>query len=453
MTSLFDDAPPADTAERLPPQDLHAEVSTLGGMLLSKDAIPDATEIVKPGDYYRPAHETIHRTIVDLWRRGEPADPITVSAELTKRGELDRVGGVGYVHGLASSVPTAANTDYYAAIVHERAVLRRLVEAGTRIAHMGYSPAGDADDVLDRAVAELQELTQAMRSTAQSREKHLDDMLEDFLRDLDGDVHATLPLPWMDLDVLLRPEPGDFIVVAARPGVGKSVILLDIARHVAIKHHRGARVSSMEMSHAQLTQRILAAEARVGLHNIRSRELTGEQRRAIDAAVVRIAGSPLVVDDSPAVPISRMRGRLRQLAALGQLPDVLCVDYLQIMKAEAAAGSNRTGEVDSLARGLKELAQEFRIVVIAAAQLNRQVEQRADKVPTLADLRESGQIEAEANAVVLLFRPDAYDKESPRAGELDLIVAKNRQGAQARITVAFAGHYSTAIDMAADLDR
>lgn len=441
------DEPPVDeTYERTPPQDMPAEQSVLGGMMLSADAIPVVHDFIGSPSYYRPAHGVIHDAILALWRRGEPADPITVGALLQERGDLVRVGGSGYLHGLVSGVPTAANADWYAAIIRDRHLQRSLIEAGTRLVQRGYD-AENPEESLEACVAELQHLTEQMRSTSASREKPLDDMLEEYLVDYDAGVVDTLPLPWMDLDVVLRPEPGDFIVVAARPAVGKSVILLDIARHVAVKRRMRARVASMEMSHKQLTQRLLSAESHIALHKIRARQLTPEDEQAIQGAIVRMAGSPLVVDDSPAVPLSRLRARLRQLAAQDQVPAVLCVDYLQIMKAEAAAGSNRTGEVDALARGLKELAQEFRMVVVAAAQLNRQVEQRADKVPTLADLRESGQIEAEANAVVLLYRDDVYNEGSPRSGEMDLIVAKNRQGSTARITVAFKGHLATAVDM------
>lgn len=447
MTTAYEEEPRDEDAGRVPPQDLDAERAVLGAMLLSPDTIAEITEIIQPGEHYRPGHETVHRMILDLWRSGQRADPITVSAALLAAGSIAHVGGAAEIHGMVEAIPTAANASYYAEIVHERFLQRRMIETGVRLAEGAYR-ADNPEQALDAAVSELQQLTDQMRGTGQSREKTVDDMIEDYLTDLDAGVSPTLPLPWVDLDAVLRAEAGDLIVVAGRPGMGKSVVMLDIARHVAIKHRMRARMASMEMSHRQLTMRLLAAEARVGLHKLRSQELTALDHAAIKRAVVRIAGAPLVVDDSPAVPISKLRGRLRQLAARGETPAVLCVDYLQIMKAETAHGSNRTGEVDALARGLKELAQEFRMVVVAGAQLNRQVEQRTEKIPTLADLRESGQIEAEANSVVMLYRPEVYEKESARAGELDLIVAKNRMGSTTTITVAFAGHYSSTVDMA-----
>jgi replicative DNA helicase len=452
MTDLYEPTDQQDQGpddiEKAPPQNIHAEQCTLGGMLLSPDAITEVTDTLQPADYYRPAHELVHNAILDLYRRGEPADPITVAGELTKRGELARIGGASYLHTLVNTVPTAANAHYYAAIVRERAVLRRLAEAGTRIASMGYNGKGDPEELLDAAVSELQTLTDGMRRAADEREKTLDQMLDEYLQDFDAGVTDALPLPYTDLGASLRAEPGDFIVVAARPGIGKTVVLMDIARHVAIGNKLRVIVSSMEMSHKQLTERIVAAEAKVPLHHLKERTVSDEDRTKLNKAVARIAGSPLIVDDTPAAPLSKLRARLRKAAARGETPALLVIDYLQIMRAEVKVGTNRTGEVDSLARGLKVLAQEFRMVVIAAAQLNRQVEQRIDKTPTLADLRESGSIEAEANAVVLLNRPDAYEKESPRAGELDLILAKNRQGATGSVTVAFQGHYARAVDMA-----
>jgi len=446
--SLFDEAPETVPFERLPPQDTGAEQCVLGGMLLSKDAIGDISEtgVTNPA-YYRPAHGTIHDAIMDMYGKGQPADPITVAAYLTKSGDIERIGGASYLHTLVQTVPTAANAQYYAEIVMERYKLRRLVEAGTRIVQMGYAGEGDVSDIVNAAQAEMQAAAQLGAGGGLERVAELDDMLEEYLVSMDAPPPERLPLPYRDLQAMLPMEPGDLVVIAARPAIGKSVVLLDIARYVAIEHGSQVLMSSMEMSHSQLMERIIAAEARVPLNRVKDREYQNDDRQRIYDAAQRIGNSPLVVDDGPAATIVRLRSRLRWLQAQGRLPRVLVVDYLQIMKASGKSGQNRTGEVDEISRGLKELAGEFRIIVIAAAQLNREVEKREDKKPMMADLRESGAIEAEANAIVLLHRPDAYDKEHERAGEMDLIIGKNRQGPTGTVTVAFQGHYARARDL------
>ncbi|WP_158239613.1 replicative DNA helicase [Streptomyces carminius] len=443
--SLFDEAPKAAAFERVPPQDLEAEQCVLGGMLLSKDAIGEVNETgIDSTAYYRPAHGAIHSAIMAMYGKGEPVDPITVADYLTKTGDLDRAGGAPYLHTLVQTVPTAANAVYYAGIVKERAQLRRLVEAGTRIAQLGYAADGEVSEIVNAAQAEMQSAVQLTAGAGQERVQWVDDMLEDYLVSMDAPPPTRLPLPYTDLQAMLPMEPGDLVVVAARPAIGKSVVLLDIARHVAIEHRMTALVSSMEMSRPQLMERIIAAEARVPLHRVKDRHYENDDRKRIHDAALRIGGAPMVVDDGPAATVVQLRSRLRWLQAQDRLPAVLIVDYLQIMKASGKRGQNRTGEVDEISRGLKELGAEFGVIVIAAAQLNREVEKREDKKPMMADLRESGSIEADANAVILLHRPDAYDKEHERAGEMDLIIGKNRQGPTGTVTVAFQGHYARA---------
>ncbi|MGW6588412.1 replicative DNA helicase [Streptomyces globisporus] len=448
--SLFDEAPNTVSFDRVPPNHIEAEQSVLGSMQLSKDAIGDAhaTGITSTA-FYRPAHGTIYDAIMEMYGKGEPVDPIMLGAHLQKAGDLERIGGAAYLHTLVQSVPTAANTEYYAEIVVERYKLRRLIEAGTRIVQMGYAGEGDVADIVNAAQGEMQEAAQLGAGGGLERVAEIDDMLEEYLVSMDAPPPERLPLPYRDLQAMLPMEPGDLVVIAARPAIGKSVVLLDIARHVAIEHGIQVLVSSMEMSHSQLMERIIAAEARVPLNRVKDREYQGDDRQRIHDAALRIGGSPLVVDDGPAATIVRLRSRLRWLQAQNRLPGLLVVDYLQIMKASGKGGQNRTGEVDEIARGLKELAGEFRIRVITAAQLNREVEKREDKKPMMADLRESGSIEAEANAVVLLHRPDAYDKEHERAGEMDLIIGKNRQGPTGTVTVGFQGHYARARDLGA----
>jgi replicative DNA helicase len=442
-----------DQFERVQPNDTDAERSVLGGMLLSPRAILDAAEeldgVTQP--FYRPAHQTIYTAIRLLHAKSEPVDPISLTAHLHKSGDLDRVGGRSYIHGCVDAVPTAANTGYYARRIRNLATLRRIIEIGTELVQMGFEGRHDDDqaaEILDAAAAKLQALTASFGTKSDTREWKLDRILDHVMNEYDHPSSNALPLPWADLEQCVPMEPGDLVVIGARPAIGKTVVLMDIARHVAVKHGRPVLVASMEMSHLQIGQRIIAAESKASLHHIRNRGLTAETRRRVDTRVGEIFDAPLSVDDRPQRTLSNWRSRLRQLQAQDALPAVLVVDYLQIAKAETSAGMNRTVEVDALAAGLKALAQEFRIVIIAAAQLNRASTQRTDKTPTLADLRESGGIEANANVVILLHREDAYERESPRAGELDFIVAKNRMGPPAVITAAAQLHYARVVDMA-----
>lgn len=450
MTTDYDDPTAFD---RVPPHSIDAEQAVLGGMMMSPQAILDAVdELDGVGDaFYRPAHEDIFIAILFLHAKGEPVDPIALTTYLTQTGQIVKIGGAPYLHQCVNAIPTAANTGYYAAIVRNLAMLRKVIETGTELVQMGYQGRHDADqaaEVLDAAAAKLQALTASFGTKSDTREWRLDRVLEHVMDEYDHPSDKALPLPWKDLQEAVPMEPGDLVVIGARPGMGKTVVLMDIARHVAIKHGRRVLVASMEMSHLQIGQRVIAAEAKAGLHHIRHRALTEETRQRVDQKVGEILGAPLYIDDRPARTLSSWRSRLRQLQAKDQLPAALIVDYLQIAKSEAKAGTNRTGEVDALAAGLKELAQEFGIVVIAAAQVNRLSTQRTDKTPTLADLRESGGIEANANVVILLHREDAYEKDSARAGEFDFIVAKNRMGPSGcQITGAFQGHYARVVDM------
>lgn len=457
--SLFTDTAPLDDTDsqpdsiigRTPPQNLPAEQAVIGAMLLSKDAITEVSDILTGEDYYRGAHQTLHNVILDLYRRGEPADPFTVEAALGP-AELARVGGPGYLHTCISVTPTAANAGYHAAIVKAAAKLRDVIETGTKLVQSGYAAAADdADDVIDHAAGLLQKLTTKSATTAVSREKPLDEVLDNTMAAYFAPAGLQLPLPYRDLAEQAPMERTDLVVIAASPGMGKTTVLVDIARCVALQNDRPVLVGSMEMPHTQIGQRILCAEAQVDMKRFRQRVLNRDEMGRIDKAIQEIHRKPLRIDDSPRVPVSRMRTRLRQMQAMDMLPDLYICDYLQIAKAEAEAGANRTNQVDKIAMDLKEMAQEFEIVVIAAAQLNRKVAERPDKVPMMSDLRESGGIEQNANMVLLLHREDYYEKESPRAGELDLIIAKNRMGTTGTVTVAFKGHYASAADMNASL--
>ena len=710
--------------ERMPPHDVAAEQCVLGGMLLSKDAISDVVEVIRPVDHYRPAHQLVHEAILDLYARGEPADPITVANELTRRGELARIGGAPYLHTLIASVPTAANAGYYARIVRERAILRRLVEAGTRIVQLGYVGDGDADELVDRAQAEVFSVTD--RRIAEDYHS-LSEIMPGALEEIEaigahGGGISGVPTGFADLDSLTNGlHPGQMVVIAARPAVGKALALdtplptpagwttmgqvaagdqligadgkparvvaatdvmrgrpcyrvefsdgevivadeshqwltwtshaagfvppqvvttgqmaaalrspalggrsryavamprpldlpdadlpvppyalgaalagravasqtvvsravvragasgpaggwsnarpvgpavgrippaylrasaaqrrellagllgvervagpgrielpdpaaaedvrelihslgfqstadsprairftdalpwryvvavtpvapvpvrcvhvdnadhlylagramipthnsalaLDFARSATIRHQQPTVVFSLEMGRNEITMRLLAAEARVPLNVMRTGQMSDDDWTRLARRMSEVADAPLYIDDSPNMSLMEIRAKCRRLKQRHDLKLVI-IDYLQLMSS-ARRVENRQQEVAEMSRSLKLLAKELDVPVVALSQLNRGPEQRQDKKPMLSDLRESGSIEQDADVVILLHREDAYERESPRAGEADLIVAKHRNGPTATVTVAFQGHYSRFVDMA-----
>jgi replicative DNA helicase len=438
----------APNVERTPPQDIAAEQCVLGGMMLSKDAIADVVEVLRGHDFYKPAHQAVYDAIIDLYGRGEPADAVTVAAELSKRGEIARMGGAPYLHTLISSVPTAANAGYYAKIVRERAILRRLVEAGTRIVQLAYST-GDADDVVDQAQAEVYAVTERRASEDYLR---LSEIMEGALDEIDainsrGGQLTGVPTGFADLDQLTNGlHPGQLVIVAGRPSLGKSALAVDFLRSAAIKHGLPSCIFSLEMGRNEITMRLLSAESRVPLHSMRSGTMTDQDWTRLARRMGEVSSAPLFIDDSPNMSLMEIRAKCRRLKQRHDLRLVI-VDYLQLMSSPRRV-ENRQQEVSEFSRSLKLLAKELDVPVVALSQLNRGPEQRADKKPQLSDLRESGSLEQDADVVILLHREDAYERESPRAGEADLIVAKHRNGPTATVTVAFQGHYSRFVDMA-----
>ena len=409
--SITDDARPADPRvaeprpaeprageppyDRSPPQDVAAEQCVLGGMLLSKDAIADVVEILKTGDFYRPAHATIFDAVLDLYGRGEPADAITVAAALADAGALGRVGGAPYLHTLISSVPTAANAAYYARIVSERAVLRRLIEAGTRIVQLGYGSATgtgrDVDDLVDLAQQAVYDVTERRVSEDFAI---LSDLLQPTLDEIEavgsqGGLMTGVPTGFTDLDRLLNGlHPGQLIIVAGRPGLGKSTAAMDFARATSVRHNFASAIFSLEMSKVEIVMRLLAAEARVPLHVLRSGQLSDDDWTKLARRMGEISEAPLFVDDTPNMSLMEIRAKSRRLKQRHDLKLVI-VDYLQLMTSPKRVES-RQQEVAELSRGLKLLAKEVDCPVVAVSQLNRGPEQRTDKRPQLSDLRESG---------------------------------------------------------------
>ena len=440
---------PGSPGDRTPPQDMAAEQSVLGAMMISKDAIADVAEVLRGADFYRPSHETIHDSIIDLYGRGEPADMVTVANELQRRGELQRIGGAPYLHTITSSVPIAANASYYAGIVREKAILRRLVDAGTRIVQFGYAGEGDVDDLVDQAQAEVYQVTDKRSSEDYAP---LSDIMDGVLDEIEaiGNRDAGLygvPTGFADLDDLTNGlHAGQMIIVAARPAVGKSTLALDLCRAASIHNNLSSVFFSLEMTKSEITMRLLSAEAKVPLNHIRNGQLSEDDWTKLARKMGEVSSAPVFIDDSPNMTMMEIRAKARRLKQRHDLRLVV-IDYMQLMTSGKKVESRQL-EVSEFSRQIKLLAKELEVPIIALSQLNRGPEQRSDKRPMLSDLRESGSLEQDADMVILLHREDLYERESTRPGEADLIVAKHRNGPTRDITVAFQGHYSRFVDMA-----
>lgn len=427
------------------PCDDAAERHTLGGMMISRDAIRKVSEIIRPSDFHRPEHQTIYEAITAVDTRGDPVDAVSVAAELQRAGH--HTSGAAYLLDLTGEIPSAANAPYYARIVSEKAVLRSLVEVGTRIAELGYRGEGDLTDL----VAEANTLLGGVEATATASGAelvHASQVYREVVDDqeVQDDDSRVVP-PYADLrDVIPALKPGQMVIVGARPGVGKSVTAADFARHTALQRKVGTIVFSLEMTRTELGQRVVAAEAGVLFEHLRDKKLTESDWDRIAKVKPVFDDSPLWMSDDFNVTLAHIRSRARTLTRTHDI-GLIVIDYLQLM--EGGASESRQQEVSKMSRGLKKLAGELGVVVVVLSQLNRGSTQRADRKPQLSDLRESGAIEQDADVVLLLHREDAHDKESPRAGEIDLDVAKNRNGPSGReVVCAFQGHYSRIVDMA-----
>lgn len=438
-----------DYGSRTMPHDDVAEQSVLGGMLLSKDAIADVVESLRASDFYKPAHETIYEAILSLYGHGSPADAITVADELKKRGELTRVGGASYIHTLIASVPTAANAQYYAEIVKEHAIMRRLIEAGTKIAQLGYANETEVDTLVDQAQAEIYAVTDG---NAKEDYVSFSEALEETINEIDANSNRPdgvygVPTDFIEFDELTGGlHGGQMIVIAARPGVGKSTLALDIARSASIHHQMTTVFFSLEMSRTELAMRILSAEGKISMGRLKKGDLDTEGWTNLATLQGRIDSAPLFIDDSPNMTLMEIRAKCRRLKQRNDLKLVV-LDYLQLMSSGKKVES-RQQEVSEFSRSLKLLAKELDVPVIALSQLNRGSEQRTDKRPMVSDLRESGSIEQDADMVILLHREDMYNPDSERVGEADMIIAKHRGGPTRTIPLAFSGKYSRFNNMA-----
>jgi replicative DNA helicase len=430
------------------PHNVEAEQSTIGGMLLSQEAVAEVFEMVSPSDFYAPKHELIFNAVLSLFGKGEPTDVIAVSDELNKAGNLLKAGGSDYLHSLTSYVPTAANASYYAKIVADKAILRRLIEAGTRIAQAGYDSQGEVEDLVNQAQAEVYKVV-----SQSSKEDYvgLSDSIEAAIREIEtaqqrGGELTGIPTGFTDLDAFTHGlHPGQLVIVAARPAVGKSTFALDIARAAAIKHNKATIFFSLEMGRAEIAMRMLSAESSIYLQSMRKGNVSEADWTRLAAVRGKINDAPLYIDDSPNMSLVEIRAKCRRLAQQVDLKMVV-IDYIQLMSSGKKVES-RQQEVSEFSRALKLLAKELGIPVVALSQLNRQAEQAKDKRPELSHLRESGSLEQDADVVVLLHREGIFERDHPRAGEADLILAKQRNGPTGTVTVAFHGQYSRFVNM------
>ncbi len=429
----------SDLIDRVPPHNHEAEQSVLGAIFLDPQALITASEILVPEDFYRIAHQKIFQTMLDLSEKGNAIDVVTVTEELSVRKELEDVGGLSYLMELANAVPTAANVSYYAKIVEEKSILRRLIRTATKIVEDSYIREDEVEELLSEAERKMMEV--ANRKNAGDF-KHVKDVLVqtydniEQLQNRTGDV-TGIPTGFTDLDRMTAGfQRNDLIIVAARPSVGKTAFALNIAQNVAVKARENVAIFSLEMGAEQLVMRMLCAEGNIDAQVLRTGALTAEDWSKLTIAMGTLSNAGIYIDDTPGLRVNEIRAKCRRLAQEKGLGMIL-IDYLQLIQGSGRRGENRQQEVSEISRSLKALARELHVPVIALSQLSRGVEQRQDKRPMMSDIRESGSIEQDADIVAFLYRDDYYDKETENKNMIEIIIAKQRNGPTGTVTLAF----------------
>ncbi|HZT64547.1 MAG TPA: replicative DNA helicase [Acidimicrobiales bacterium] len=449
VQSLDDARRRTRSGSRVPPHDLQAEESLLGSMLLSRDAIASAVEACTSDDFYKPAHGHVFEAICSLYSQGEPVDPVTVADELRRASLLDAIGGGATLISLQASTPATTSAGRYARIVADHALLRRLIGVAAEIAEMGYDIPDDVTEAIDRA--ESMVFNVAQRKIADTVAP-IRDLLEQSLDRLEalyerGDSITGVPTGYHDLDEQLSGlQPSSLVVIGARPSMGKTAFALGIAAHAAMEAQRTVLFFSLEMSHLEITQRLLCAEARVDATRMRNGRLHEADWSKISHAIGRLGEASIFIDDNPNVTVMDIRAKARRLKSREDL-SLVVVDYLQLMSGRSNA-ENRQVEISEISRSLKILARELEVPVVALSQLSRTLESRADKRPMLADLRESGAIEQDSDVVMFIYRDEIYNAESQDRGTAEIIVAKHRNGPTGVARLAFLDHYARFANMA-----
>lgn len=414
---------------RLPPQNLEAEQSVLGAILLENAAMNKAMEILTEEDFYKTAHRKIYQAMLDLSEHGEVIDQITLTEHLKARGELESVGGAAYLAELVQVVPTAANVRYHCKIVRDKALLRGLIGTSTEVITRGYDGTGSVDELLDYAERSVFSLAQGKLGRSFTELKHVIKESLDLVDQLSKRKEKVTGVPtgYYDLDDLTAGlQASDLIVIAGRPSMGKTSLALGMAQHAAIHHRKSVGIFSLEMSKAQLVLRMLSSEAHVDSHLLRTGKLQKEDWWRLAEAAGRLEQAPIFIDDTGSLTVQQMRGKARRLKAERGL-DLLIVDYLQLVQGRGDAES-RQQEISDISRSLKALAKELNVPVLALSQLSRAVESRKPPIPMLADLRESGAIEQDADVVIFIYREEVYDPNSEKKGIADILVRKHRNG-------------------------
>ncbi len=437
-------------SEHTVPQNLDAELSVLGASMLTPNVIPGVSEIVRPQYFYRQAHQRIFEVIEELFSRGEPVDPITVSEELANKAALEAVGGRAFIHSLVTTVPAATNARYYAEIVRENYYLRTLIRVGGEITEMGYRRESTPTELIDRA----EQMVFAISESRVAGEfEPIGELITESFSELErlmseGHRSVGCQTGFRDLDAMIGGfQPSNLVILAARPSMGKTALALNIARNVAVDQQQGVAVFSLEMSKAEVVNRMMCSEARVDSWRVRRGALQPRDWSQLAQACTPLATAPIYIDDTASVTLMEIRAKARRLKAQQKNLGLIIVDYLQLMMGGSGA-ENRQQEISQISRGLKILARELEVPVLALSQLSRQVEQRAGNKPVLSDLRESGAIEQDSDIVMFIYRDEVYNRESPDKGTAEIIVGKQRNGPIGDIKMAFMSNYTRFADLA-----
>lgn len=434
--------------DRVPPQNIEAEQAVLGAILLDSDALVMAMERVSSDDFYRGSHQRIFEAMIELAQEDEPVDLITLTARLQNKQELEEAGGVTYLSELANAVPTAANVDYYAQIVEEKSMLRRLIRTATQIVSNGYASSEDVGLMLNDAEQRILEISQRRSSSGfVSIRDVLMEVFErvEFLYSHKGGT-TGIPSGFHDLDKMTSGfQRSDLIIVAARPSVGKTAFALNIAQNVGVRAKETVAIFSLEMGAAQLVQRMVCAESNVDAQRMRTGFLESDDWEKLTMAIGALSEANIYIDDSPGITVADIRAKCRRLKQEKGLGMIL-IDYLQLISGRGK-GDNRQQEVSEISRTLKQIARELDVPVIALSQLSRGVEQRQDKRPMMSDLRESGSIEQDADIVAFLYRDDYYDKETEKKNIIEIIIAKQRNGPVGTVELAFLKNYNKFVSL------